>query len=381
MKIALVSTLFDPIRGHTLPFYNLAKGLTFLENDVTCYYSSKELKKDSYSVFGRKFISVGVPSKIFKIRKTFFSISPQLFRRLLNSQFDIIHTHEYASFNSVIAFIVAILKRKPILVTTPLYLPLWEKKWGDVVSIICHIFVPFMNIISSRIICASTASYQTHIRLGFKKSILCIVPNSIDTEEFKPISDKLLRKEINLKHKSKIVLIISKLYEVKGISNLFRAWRIIEESHSDLNVSLVIRGDREEFYSKLIDELKLTKVLFLEKFIPHNEMPRLYSIADIFVLPSNYEQWGQVLLEATCCQLPIVATKVGGIVDIVKDGETGLLVSPDSPEELAKALLKLLEDESLRLRMGLSSREYALRKFDYIKVSKKFSDIYKSVLY
>ncbi|MFX0135403.1 MAG: glycosyltransferase family 4 protein, partial [Candidatus Hodarchaeota archaeon] len=176
MRITLVATLFDPNRGHTLPFYNLAKGLTFFTDEVTCYYSSNKCKKEIFSVKGRKFVSVGVPSRIFKIKNTFFSFSPQLFRSLLNSTFDLVHTHEYVSINSLIAFIVAIFRRKPILVTTPLYLPTWGTKWGYIGSIICHILAPFINIIASKIICASTTSYQTHIRLGFQKSKLCIVP-------------------------------------------------------------------------------------------------------------------------------------------------------------------------------------------------------------
>lgn len=382
LKIVLVSTDFDPSRGKILSFYYLSKGLTRLGHEVKIYYSSKQKTREVFFSRERRFFSEGVPSIIFKIGRTPFSFSPELFKRLLKTDFDVIHVWEYATLNSIMAILVGFIKRKPCFVTTPLYLPIWNRKWRRIVLIICHLSTPLINIIISKLICESRAAYRTHITLGFPKTKVCVLPNSIDKEEFKPSPrDNSLSHEIGLKQSDKVVLIVSKLYETKGIGCLLKAWRILNESHRNLEAKLVILGDGNSYYENLVNKLGISNVVFLKKFIPHNEMPRLYSLADVFVLPSNYDQSPNVLLEAASCGVPIVATNLGGIVDIVVNGETGLLVNPESPEELAMALSNLLTNEELRSRMGLIAREFILRNREHLTVAKEVEEIYKETVH
>jgi len=380
MKCVLVLTYFDPGKGQMLSFYYLAKGLTRLGHEVKIYYSSKQKTRTFFFNEGRPFFSEGIPSMIFKIGRTPFSFSPKLFKRLLQTNFDVIHVWEYATLNSIMALLVGFLKRKPCFVTTPLYLPLWNRKWRQIVSIVCRLLAPLINIVISKLMCESRVAFRTHIVLGFPKTKLCVIPNSINTEEFKPALDGSFRDKIGLDEDSKVVLMVSKLYEVKGISCLLKAWRIVTASYPNLKAILVILGNGNKYYENLADRLELTKVVFLKKFIPHDEMPILYSTADVFILPSNYEQSPNVLLEAASCGVPIVATKVGGIVDIVKDGETGLLVNLESPEELAIALSKLLRNEELRSRIGLLAREFVLRTREHLKVAEEVEEVYNKFL-
>jgi glycosyltransferase involved in cell wall biosynthesis len=101
---------------------------------------------------------------------------------------------------------------------------------------------------------------------------------------------------------------------------------------------------------------------------------------DVVVLASRYEALGRVLIEAGLAALPVVATRVTGTAEAVIDGETGLLVPPDDPPALARAITTVLEDEKLAMEMGRRGREYALRRFDPRETARSYETLYRDVL-
>jgi len=114
--------------------------------------------------------------------------------------------------------------------------------------------------------------------------------------------------------------------------------------------------------------------------VSHEKMPHVYSISDVVVLPSLREGTPLVLLEAMACGKPVVATRVGGIPEIVKHGENGLLVRPKDIEGLSKAILTLLEDPDLREEMGKKARRRAVKEFDWDIKADEVIRVYKEVL-
>ena len=104
---------------------------------------------------------------------------------------------------------------------------------------------------------------------------------------------------------------------------------------------------------------------------PHDELPAFYRRADVLVVPSLSEAFGKPAVEAMASGLPVVATRVGGIPEVVADGETGLLVPPNDPVALAEAMGRLAADPALRARLGAAGRARAEERFSYDRIARE----------
>ena len=127
-----------------------------------------------------------------------------------------------------------------------------------------------------------------------------------------------------------------------------------------------------------------TKTLGLEKHVlflgMRNDVPEIISRSDLFVLPSINEGFGVVLLEAMAMKCPIVATNVGGVPEVVLDGETGLLVPPKDPVQLARGIIRLLKDSSLALQMAENGYQRLKTCFDIKETVTKTERMHKELI-
>ncbi len=137
-------------------------------------------------------------------------------------------------------------------------------------------------------------------------------------------------------------------------------------------------GEYESRLKGLAKRLKLGKknVQFLG-FVPEKTLIEVYSKSSIFVLPSYYEGFGIVLIEAMSAGLPLVSVRTGGATEVIEEGKNGYLVDYDNMHE---PLLKLLGDEKLRIRMGKESRKRVEKKYDWKKIAGDVIKVYKEVL-
>jgi D-inositol-3-phosphate glycosyltransferase len=130
---------------------------------------------------------------------------------------------------------------------------------------------------------------------------------------------------------------------------------------------------------KLCDDLTVGKmVVFLGKR-GQDTLPYYYSAAEVVVMPSHYESFGMVALEAMACGTPVIASQVGGLAYLVQDGITGYTVPAEDHEALCERLTKLLGDESLRKRMGKNAAQYS-RNYDWEIIAKKIMGVYKDLV-
>jgi glycosyltransferase involved in cell wall biosynthesis len=152
-------------------------------------------------------------------------------------------------------------------------------------------------------------------------------------------------------------LFVGVLEHYKGIEELAEAWRIVAARVPDATLHLVGRGTRREVVERLVAELpgrtEWTEVL------PTDGVARALDAATVLVLPSRSEGMGRVLVEAFCRGRAVVASRVGGIVDLVRDGENGLLVPPRDPQALADSLSRVLADRDLAARLGAGAQASA----------------------
>jgi phenylacetate-CoA ligase len=176
-----------------------------------------------------------------------------------------------------------------------------------------------------------------------------VVPNIIDIEAFPYQSRRSFRpKLIVTRH-------LEPLYNVECI---LRAFRIVKGKFSDAELSIVGTGSEERRLQRLCSEWKLQGVAFNGHIAPA-KLPAFYAAHDIFVNSSNADNFPGALVEAACSGLPIVTTCAGGIPDMVRDHENGLLVGLNDDEELAAAVIELLDNPDMARRLAEGARTWA----------------------
>ena len=206
-----------------------------------------------------------------------------------------------------------------------------------------------------------------------------VIPCGVDIELFRPYTDLSAKKQLGLTNMT-VLLYVGRLEPLKGIDVLLKAASIMEHS-ANLKV-LIIGGDDDQDQElcrlkTLAEELNVSdKVIFLGR-IEQNELPVYYNAADICVVPSFYESFGLVALEAMACGTPVVASRVGGLASIVKNNITGLLISWRFPETFADAIDSILANETNRKYMSDQSRTLAL-SLSWDSVAQKLIETYNS---
>ena len=159
----------------------------------------------------------------------------------------------------------------------------------------------------------------------------------------------------------KNILFVGRLEPLKGLDVLFRAVAALEDLG---NITLNVVGGDENSQEKarlqtLASRMKLTQNVRFIGSVRQDELPLHYNAADVCVLPSHYESFGLAALEAAACGRPVVASAVGGLPAIVRNGSTGFLVEPKHSDTMAERLCELLGDDTLRSRMGSAARAHA----------------------
>ncbi|MCL6738231.1 glycogen synthase [Streptomyces neyagawaensis] len=212
-----------------------------------------------------------------------------------------------------------------------------------------------------------------------------VVHNGIDTSLYRPdhATDALDR--VGLDRARPYVLFVGRITRQKGVPHLLRAVRAIDP---DVQVVLCAGApdtpeiDRE--FRDLFEELSRVRegLHWIPQMLPRPEVIQLLTHAAVFVCPSVYEPLGIVNLEAMACGTAVVASRVGGIPEVVEDGVTGLLVSTedDFEAQLARALDSVLADPATAARMGEAGRERAVREFGWDAVARRTVHLYEEVL-
>lgn len=247
-------------------------------------------------------------------------------------------------------------------------------------------------IVRADLLVAATQAEQTQLQFLYKadKRKIRIIPPGVDLGHFYPIPSDEARQYIGLKPDANIVLYVGRIEPLKGVDTLIRAMSCMKFRRVMHPVYLMIIGgdpgvSREQMSSEmarlqaLCDELCMEHtVVFLGKRA-QDTLPYYYSAAEVLVMPSHYESFGMVALEAMACGTPVIASQVGGLAYLVRDGETGYHVPDQDPEALCDRLLQVLGDPSRRERMGRRAAEYA-RDYAWSNIAAKITRVYQELL-
>lgn len=214
-------------------------------------------------------------------------------------------------------------------------------------------------------------------RYGAKN--VMVVPNGVDMAEFIPMGKEKARKKLDIPPDESIVVCVARLAPVKGVDYLIRAIPLLSQLNNRISLLVIGDGHQRTNLEKLASELGLRdKVKFLGT-LPHEQIPLYLNAADIFVQPSLHEGLGIALIEAMACGIPVVGTRVDGILDIIEDGENGFLVPPKDSEALAEAVKRLFADEDIRSRFITKGLETVKDKFQWDDVLPKIEEVYHSL--
>ncbi len=205
-------------------------------------------------------------------------------------------------------------------------------------------------------------SYLHALGLGIAASHLSHEPNGVDTEMFQPRSSRKakLRAALGLHEETPLVGFIGRLSPEKGPEVFVRAAMLLKSRCPDARCVMIGDGPMKRHLQDLIEQYELAEHLFMIGQRP--DMPAVYNELDLVVSSSHSEAMPLALMEAMSSGLPVIATRVGGVPDLVEDGRTGWLVGPSRFDEIADRCELLLSDDGLRHRIGMAARERAVEQ-------------------
>jgi D-inositol-3-phosphate glycosyltransferase len=234
---------------------------------------------------------------------------------------------------------------------------------------------------ADRVICA-TDQERSFIRQLYAADAakVTVIPLGVDLDRFRPAAKSLAREALGLKDE-RIVLFVGRIEPLKGVDILIDAAAMLE---SDIDCSVLIVGGDESSEVQVARLKDLARdrgidhrVAFVGA-VDHEQLPLYYNAADVCVVPSHYESFGLVAVEAMASGLPVVASRVGGLTGTVKDGETGYLIPWLCPEPFAERIELLLDNEPLRQSLGDAARE-AVARYRWENVAGAVMDVYREL--
>ena len=327
---------------------------------------------------------------------------PGMVRALLREPMDVLHVHSYGYFQTL----AGALKRRlhdgssdrggnrPVLVFTPHFHPPWSMWGGDQRRAIRErIFDPLLGRWSVNAVDALVGVSAHELELlqewvGFDESRSVVIPNGIHLGDWQPppSGEPFLSAFAPLlwgtsEKQGPLVLYAGRLASNKGLTYLLRALPALLKQEPDLRLALVGADTGEgEGLLQLARELGVDDRITFTGHLDDALYRSAFGAADIFVLPSEYEAFGIVLLEAGVMELPCVGTRVGGVPEVIVEGETGLIAEYADVRGLEEALGRLLADPDLCRSMGETARQRVVAEFSWESVVDRVEALYRRLL-
>lgn len=281
----------------------------------------------------------------------------QLYALIRRHHYDIVHTHTTKA--GLLGRLAARAAGVPIVIHTP-HGHAFHGYFGTVGSRLLVAVERVMAHLTDRIVCLTQAEKEDYIQLGVGRSAqLVMIHSGVDLEGFQTIRVDVTakRRELNLPLEGPLIGCVARLVSVKGVDVLLEAVPQIRAAMPTVTVVFVGGGPLRARLEQRTSLLGLdSSVSFLGV---RRDVPEIMGLFDVVVLPSRNEGMGRAAVEAMAAGRPVVASRVAGIQNVVEDGQTGVLVTPENSEELARAVISLLGNPALCAAMGNSGRTRA----------------------
>ncbi len=367
---------------------DLAREISEMGHDVTIYTTDLDFSNGP-NKFNKDLPRLEKFGK-FKINRThvwfslkLFFINTSMFKQIQKDKPDIIHTIGLRSYQSLTALKISKKLNIPLIVsdqgglTTHPFL----KQSSMFLRILYKIQNYFVKqIINHATVISAANEYEKKIFLDINKnSNVQIIRNGVNLQN--------LVSKINFKEKyqiaTKFILFVGRFSKSKGIETLIHALNIIQNKHKFSDTILVIMGvdfGYEKNMEELIEKFDLSKRIMVIKNPPREDVISAYGESEFLVLPSQWELSPLVPLESFAFKKPVISTNSHGIPFTVQDNKNGILVDPENPSQLANAIEKLVLDDNLRERMGLSGYNFVHEECNCVSMAKNSLKLYEQVL-
>ena len=391
MKIAIVcpaSLRATQFGGIVFLAVNLAREMSELGHKVTIYTTDLDFSNGP-NKFNRSLprneqiekYTINRTHSWFSIRLFFFN--PSMYSEIKRDKPDIIHTIGLRSFQSIAAWLVSKKYNIPLISTDQggLTTHPFLNETGFLFKIIFKIQDLYIKKIikHSTMICAAN-EYEKDIFLDiYKNAKVKIVRNGVDL--------KSLVSNVNFKSKydidSNFVLFVGRFSKSKGIENLINAVKKIKDELDKSNTQLVIMGvdfGYEKEMMELIDKFELSKQVIVIKNPPREDVIAAYGESEFLILPSLWELSPLVPLESFAFKRPVISTNAHGIPFTVQDNKNGILVESENAEQLAMAIVKLLNNSNLRENLGMEGYNFVKNECNCVSMAKNVLKVYENIL-
>jgi glycosyltransferase involved in cell wall biosynthesis len=229
---------------------------------------------------------------------------------------------------------------------------------------------------SANIIIAQCEYEKNYLLRYVPERKIKVVPCGIDSEKYEDLPDPSdFRRRYNFSPSTRMILYVGPLSGHKRVAALVDCMPEVLKSIKDSKLVIIGQGSRRQEIVSRIRQLRLKREVLVLGGVPDKALMEAYAATDVFVLPSEHESFGIVLLESAACGKPIVSTKVGVASELIHDGKTGLLCEPNRLDELSDFIVKVLTDE--RFTEGaLLSRDQVLKNYRWDNIVRKIERIY-----
>jgi glycosyltransferase involved in cell wall biosynthesis len=360
----MLTPSFLPLMGGMeVKIYEVSKGLVRRGHQVTLLTIQRDPKTKKHELIQ------GIDVYRFKLTGLF--VLPRFLHLVITRKVSLIHIHFMWRTGLLCALVGRLLGKPTILglAGSDVYHPLIRPKF------LSPFYLKIVKTIINLLITTSEDLKKKALKNGFPPRIISI-PQGVDLERFNfKIEREKAREQLGVTNEP-LVLSVAQLIPRKGLTYLIRA--VPEVLKSIPNVKFIIAGEGPE-HPKLEEEIKQLGVGNAVKLLggaSYDMVPRLYAAADVFVLPTLYDAMPHAIYEAMAMAKPVIATRVGGIPEVINNGSDGLLVEAMKPDEIAKAIITLLKNRELTIRLGENALKKIKNMYTWEKIVQRYEQVY-----
>jgi len=366
MKIAILVLLFPPkwLAGTEIATYNIAKYLAKRGHEVHVIttlddYLPKESMEEGFYVHRIRCPKVRYLGIILFWGKALLTL------RKVNP--DMIHAQSVKI--GITGFLAKKLLKKPYIV------------WGRGTDVYLRWFIE--KLISRSVlknadaVISLTEDMKQEMQKIYNRQIF-VIPNGVELRKFENLSKESARRKLHVEANEKIILFAGRLHFLKGVRYLIEAMDVVRNEVVKTRLILVGDGGERDYLEGIVKELNLEGYITFVGQVSHEEVPYYMIAADAFVLPSLSEGFPVVILEAMASGLSIIATRVGGLPEVVRDRENGFLVEPKNSQQIAEKILTLLKDDKEREKISSNNKRKAM-EYSWDNITSMLEEIYQKL--
>jgi glycosyltransferase involved in cell wall biosynthesis len=296
-------------------------------------------------------------------------------------KFDVVHVHSWQQFPDMIVHHYAGKYNVPYVIQTHGSIPRIGKRFRKLLYDITLGYRVLNK--ASKVIALSKVEAEQYRSMGVPKEKIAIIPNGIDLSEYANLPPKdSFKKKFGIPEDRKIILYLGRIHKTKGIDILIKAYAYLKNKMNFKDAVLVIAGPDDGYLSEIKYLAQAfgvsNSILFVGPLYGEDKLAA-YVDSEVYVLPSRYETFPMVVLEAYACGKPVIASNVGGLKELIIDSQTGLLFEAGNFKQMAEKIVYLLNDSDKAIEIGRKARILVEEKYSIDKVVDMIERLYSEV--